>query len=389
MQQGIHGGINGINRKEETGSTLGSQASNTLVTLTPPSALVTFGCNPCFPSGIAHNPERFGRWEAGGNMNKTGLLLLLVASFACAQSTPLLTSTMVATPKANGTVDTTVGMPFVRYQTPTAADIYCAGFISKDRLPDANFVNGGLHTPTSTKFEIGEIVYLTGTGYQVGQLYSVIRELKDVNKYEIYAGMRKLVASVGHPYGEIGRVRVVDARSHSAIAEVEFSCDPINPGDTIAPFVEKPPVTFHVPGHFDRFAPSEGKLTGRILLGKDFDAVLGSGEKLYMNVGSNQGVKVGDYFRVVRSYTAAIQNPVDSLMFKTQSAEDTQVRSPTYEAKYFTKGTGANIHVSDLPRRAVGEIVVLSTTPNSSAGMVVFALEDIYPGDVVVVDQQD
>jgi len=322
-------------------------------------------------------------------MKKTGLLLVLVASLACAQSTPMLTSTMVATPNANGVVDTSVGMPFVRYQTPTVADIYCAGFISKDRLPDANYVNGGLQTPTSTKFDIGEIVYLTGTSYQVGQLYSVIRELKDVNQYEMYEGMRKLVASAGHPYGEIGRVRVVDARSHSAIAEVELSCDPINPGDTIVPFVEKPPVTFHVPGRFDRFAPAEGKLTGRILLAKDFDAVLGTGEKVYLNVGSNQGVKAGDYFRIVRSYTATIQDPLDSLMFKTQSAEDTQVRSPTYEAEYFTKGTGANIHVSDLPRRAVGEIVVLSTTSNSAAGMVVFALEDIYPGDTVVIDQQD
>jgi len=322
-------------------------------------------------------------------MKKTGLLLLLVASFSCAQSTPTLTSTMVATPNANGTVDTVVGMPFVRYQTPTPADVYCAGFISKDRLPDANFVNGGLHTPTSTKFEVGELVFLTGNSYTVGQLYSVIRELKDLNKYEMYDGMKKLVASVGHPYGEIGRVRVVDARSHSAIAEVEFSCDPINPGDTIVPFIEKPPVAFHAPGHFDRFGPPEGKLTGRILLAKDFDAVLGTGEKVYMNVGTNQGVKAGDYFRIVRAYAATIQDPVDSLMFKTQSAEDTQVRSPTYEAKYLTKGTGANIHVSDLPRRAVGEIVVLSATANSSAGMIVFALEDVYPGDTIVIDQQD
>jgi hypothetical protein len=322
-------------------------------------------------------------------MKKTGLLLLLVAGLACAQTTPSLTSTMVATPNADGIVETTGSVPFVRYQTPTPADIYCAGFISKDRLPDANFVNGGMSTPEATKFEIGQILYLTGNSYQVGQLYSVIRELKDVNKYEMYDGMRKLIATVGHPYGEIGRVRVVDARSHSAIAEVEQSCDPINPGDTIVPFAEKPPVAFHVPGHFDRFAPADAKLTGRILLGKDFDTVLGTGGKLYMNVGSNQGVKVGDYFRVVRSYAATIQNPVDSLSFKTQSAEDTQIKSPTYEAKYFTKGKGANIHVGDLPRRAVGEIVVLNTTPNSSSGMIVFALEDIYPGDTIVVDHQD
>jgi len=318
-------------------------------------------------------------------MKKTGMLLLLMvmATLAVAQQ-----STTASTPDASGIVNTSVNVPFVRFQTPTAADIYCAGFLTKDRVPDANYVNGGLQTPTSTKFETGELVYLAGTGYQAGQLYSIVREMRDANEYEIYAGERKVLAAAGHPYGEIGRVRVVDTRSHSAIAQVEFSCDPINPGDVAVPFVEKPPVTFHVPGHFDRFAPSNGKLSGRIVLGKDFDSVLGTGMKLYMNMGSNQGVKVGDYFRVVRSYTATLRDPVDSLSFKAQTSEDTQKRPPAFEANRFTKTKGANIHVGDLPRRAVGEVVVLNVTPTSSSAMVVFALEDVYAGDTVEMDEQ-
>jgi hypothetical protein len=316
-------------------------------------------------------------------MKKTGLLLLLVASMAFAQQ-----STKAVEPDASGIVSTPVNVPFVRYQTPTAADIYCAGFINKDRIPDANFVNGGLNTPTSTKFENGELIYLAGGGYQAGQLYSIIREMRDSNEYEIYPGERKVLAAVGHPYGEIGRVRIVDTRSHSAIAQVEFSCDPINPGDVAVPFVERQPIAFHVPGHFDRFAPPNGKLTGRIVLGKDFDSVLGTGMKLYMNVGSNQGVKVGDYFRVMRSYTATLNNPVDSLSFKAQTSEDTQMRPPTFEADRFTRTKGPNIHVADLPHRAVGEVVVLNVTPTSSSGMVVFALEDVYAGDTVELDEQ-
>ena len=318
-------------------------------------------------------------------MKKTGMLLLLMATATLAVAQQ---STTAITPDASGIVNTSVNVPFVRYQTPTAADIYCAGFLTKDRVPDANYVNGGLQTPTSTKFETGELVYLAGTGYQAGQLYSIVREMRDANEYEIYAGERKVLAAAGHPYGEIGRVRVVDTRSHSAIAQVEFSCDPINPGDVAVPFVEKPPVTFHVPGHFDRFAPSNGKLSGRIVLGKDFDSVLGTGMKLYMNMGSNQGVKVGDYFRVVRSYTATLRDPVDSLSFKAQTSEDTQKRPPAFEANRFTKTKGANIHVGDLPRRAVGEVVVLNVTPTSSSAMVVFALEDVYAGDTVEMDEQ-
>jgi hypothetical protein len=321
-------------------------------------------------------------------MKKTGLLLLLTLMATLAFSQQQLTSTMAATPEADGTVHTSVNQPFVRFQTPTAADIYCAGFITKDRVPDANYVNGGLQTPTSTKFEIGELVYLAGGGYQAGQLYSVVRELRDVNEYEIYPGQKKVLAATGRPYAEIGRVRIVDTRSHSAIGQVEFSCDPINPGDVVVPFVEKPPVTFRVPEHFDRFAPANGKLSGRVVLGKDFDSELGTGMKLYMNVGSNQGVKVGDYFRVVRPYTSSLHDPADSLSFDAQTSEDTQKRPPTFEANRFNRNKGPNIHVSDLPRRAVGEVVVLNVTPTASSAMVVFALEDVYAGDTVELDEQ-
>jgi phage terminase large subunit-like protein len=318
-------------------------------------------------------------------MKKIRLLaiLMLASTLAAAQQ-----STLAVTPEADGIVHTSVNVPYVRYQTPTAADIYCAGFITKNRIPDANYVNGGLETPTSTKFEMGELVYLAGSGYQTGQLYSVVREMRDINEYEIYPGMRKVLAATGRPYGDIGRIRIVDTRSHSAIAQVEFSCDPINPGDVVVPFEEKPPVAFHVPGRFDRFAPPNSKLSGRIVLGRDFDGFLGTGMKLYMNMGSNQGVKVGDYFRVLRSYTATLENPVDSLSFKAQISEDTQMRPPTFEANRFDKSKGPNIHVRDLPRHAVGEVVVLNVTPTSSSAMVVFALEDVHAGDFVELDEQ-
>ena len=34
---------------------------------------------------------------------------------------------------------------------PTYADVYCAGFISRQTLPDANFVAGGLQTPADKR----------------------------------------------------------------------------------------------------------------------------------------------------------------------------------------------------------------------------------------------
>jgi len=41
-----------------------------------------------------------------------------------------------------------------------------------------------------------------------------------------------------------------------------------------------------------------------------------------------------------------------------------------------------------MPRRAVGEVVVISTTPTTSTAMVVFAMESVHLGDNVELDQQ-
>jgi hypothetical protein len=286
-----------------------------------------------------------------------------------------------------GTSPTSASFPSLRIQTPTYADIYCSGFINKQMLPDANFVAGGLQTPTTTKFVRGDIVYMQGGGYTSGAEYEIIRALRDLNEYEMYPGQKKLLKETGQPYEEVGRVKIVDTRSKMAIAQVEYSCDGVNPGDTAIPFAEKPMIAFHVPIRFDRFLPPSNRLSGRIVMGKDFDSELSNGQKLYINVGANQGVKVGDYFRAVRSYEADLKDPVDSLSFKAAIAEDTQLKTPSVDPKMFTKGNGPVIHVRDLPRRAVGEMIVIGVTPTTATCMVVFALEDIHAGDGVELDQ--
>ena len=140
------------------------------------------------------------------------------------------------------------------------------------------------------------------------------------------------------------------------------------------------------PAKFDRFAPPSGRLTGRILMAKDFDAILGTGMKVYMNVGSNQGVKLGSYFRAARPYSDDAHDPVDSLSFKASIGEDTQKKQPSYGHHLLMRSTGPTIEVSDLPRRGVGEIVVIGVTPTTSTGMITFALEDIHIGDDVELD---
>jgi hypothetical protein len=41
-----------------------------------------------------------------------------------------------------------------------------------------------------------------------------------------------------------------------------------------------------------------------------------------------------------------------------------------------------------MPRRAVGEIVIIGTTPSTATGMVVYSVEPVHLGDRVELDQQ-
>jgi hypothetical protein len=68
-------------------------------------------------------------------------------------------------------------------------------------------------------------------------------------------------------------------------------------------------------------------------------------------------------------------------------AEDTQKKMPSFDPQLFEKENGPVIHVRDLPRRAIGEIVIIGVTDTTATGMIVFAMEDVHAGDGVELDQ--
>jgi hypothetical protein len=290
-----------------------------------------------------------------------------------------------ATPE--GTVLTSVNFPTERLITPTAADLNCAGFVSKPIGTHRQFVAGGLESPFTTRFANGEAIYLTGK-YEAGQQYNIVRELVDPNRFELFQGQWRALKASGQPYEEMARVRVVDTRGKMAVAKVEYSCDTIMPGDYVVPFVERSAATFHAPMRFDRFAPASGQLSGRIILAKDFDSELGTGGKVYLNIGANQGLKVGDFVRASRTYEATAHDPVDSLSFSASTKEPTQNRETLVNPGFLDRGNGPIVHTSQMPRRSVGEIIILGVTPATATGMIVFSMEPVHVGDRVELDQQ-
>ncbi len=256
-----------------------------------------------------------------------GLIILPLSVFGQQSS--------AADPTPSGTIATSVTFPVERVRKPTNADLYCAGFVSKS-VSTSNFVGGGLDSPFTTQFGSGEAVFLKGKGYEVGQEYTIVRELKDPNRYELFPGQWAAVKAAGQPYSELARVKIVDTRSKMAVGYVEFSCDTVLPGDYAIPFVEKTTIASHPQMRFDRSA----------------------------------------------------HDSVESISFNSPAMEPTQTRQPSVNPTFLSKTNGPETHTSEMPLRAVGEIVIIGTTPTTATGMVVYSLEPVHLGDRVELDQQ-
>ncbi len=268
----------------------------------------------------------------------------------------------------------------VRVAEPASyADLNCAGFVTREAIPKNNTVVAGLDTPSEVLYAQKETVFLGGGGYEEGKNYAIIRELTDLNKYELFPGQFRDIKVMGQPYGDIGHVKVTAIRGSIAIAQIEFSCESMTIGDIVVPLVEKPQIIMPLPSATRFPAPGTSDLTARIVLARNFDSQIGYRTPVYINAGSGQGVKVGDRFRAMRSYDPRKIDPVDAVSYEYHGVyDDTQ---KNYKERFSPFGSGKQNAV--LPPKMVGELVVVSVTPTSSTLLVSNALETIDLGDMV------
>ncbi|HEY6349965.1 MAG TPA: hypothetical protein VI636_11200 [Candidatus Angelobacter sp.] len=254
--------------------------------------------------------------------------------------------------------------------------MYCAGFISTQTIPETSYVAAGWNSPDQTHYAgATDFVYIHGaSGLKAGDRLHILRRVRDPNHYELYRGERKIIQQVGQPYFERGYVRVLDVQRNIAITVPELSCGDMVPGDIAIPLVEREKPVLH-PVTLDRFAVPNGKPTGRIVMSNEFDSVVGTGHKVYLNIGEDKGLKVGDYLRATRTYPYTYHDPVDGLSTLATNMEETQMKPPKLPKE----------KLGELPRRTLGDMIVLTVHPRSATAMIITALEDIHVGDGVEV----
>jgi hypothetical protein len=253
--------------------------------------------------------------------------------------------------------------------------VYCSGFVSDQRVPDATRLVSGEQSNVKIMFGRGDYVTINrgqDKGVRVGDRYSVVRAEKDALQVNWFKWQAKLIKAMGLHYVDAGQLRIVNVQTKTAVAEVTLSCDYMQRGDIVLPFQERPEPAYKDPSAFDHFAPISGKPVAMLVEARDYRQSAGQGDTVYVNLGTDKGVKVGDYFRIFR-----YQGTLVELAPQTKGFQDRVYGFGSSPGRY---------NWNDLPREVLGEGIVINVSRNSSTVFLTYSYADAYVGDYIEIE---
>ena len=253
--------------------------------------------------------------------------------------------------------------------------VNCSGFVADQHVPDEVRIVSGEQSNYKITFTRGDYVHINrgqDKGVRVGDRFSVVRADKDPTDVPWFKWQEKLLKAMGTSYMDAGQVRVVNVQPKVSVAQVIFSCGYMQRGDILQPYQDRPAPPFKDSAAFDHFAPVSGKPVAMVVAGKDYGQVFGKLSAVYVNLGSGQGVKVGDYFRIFR--------------YQGSMAE-TVPQNKGYQYSVYGFGSApARYEWNDLPREVLGEGIVINVNRNSSTMVITFNSIEVYAGDYVEIE---
>jgi hypothetical protein len=259
--------------------------------------------------------------------------------------------------------------------TPTQADIACSGLITDQSVPYDTYLISGEDSRLKSTFSDQDFIYInqgSEHGVKVGDLFDVVRPITDeMAQTTWFRYQAMLTRAMGTRYADIGRLRVIHVDAKTSTAQIDVGCDLMERGDIVLRSAARPIPQFH-DAKLDLFAPASGKKTGMVVTAKDFSVLTGPGTIIYVNLGSSQGVRIGDYFRVFRYQGTHLES-----MYQTK---DMAFRLYGYGS------TPVAYEWDNLPRQILGEGIVLRTGPNSSTVLLTNVRKDTYIGDYVELE---
>jgi len=265
--------------------------------------------------------------------------------------------------------------PLHEATSPDYTAVYCSGFVTNERVPSDVRLMSGEESADKIVFISGDYIYInrgSAQGVRVGDRFSIVRPDKDPNQVPWFKWQEKLLKAMGTEYIDAGQVEVTTVHPNVSIGLIKFSCDYMQRGDIALPMTERPSPPFKPAEKFDKFAPVSGKSVGMLVAGLTFTQAYGKNSTVYVNLGSNQGVKLGDYLRVFR-YQG--------------STSATSVNFPDYQYSMYGFGTTpVKYKWNDMPRDVIGEGIVINVSHNACTIFISYSKIDMYAGDYAEIE---
>jgi len=265
--------------------------------------------------------------------------------------------------------------PAGAHTSPDFSSVYCASFISDESPKDEMRLISGEQSNIKLIFSRGDYVFLnrgSNQGVRVGDRFFVVRPDSDPVEVKWFKWQDKLMRAMGSVFRDTGQLVVTGVQPNVSTAQITFSCNYMQRGDFVRPLQERPSPPYKPAEKFDHFAPVSGKAVGMLVMGQDFSQTYGQNSIVYVNLGTNQGVRVGDYFRIFR--------------YQGSRAE-TVPTTPDFQYKIYGFGsTPQKYEWNDLPREVLGEGIVIRVDHNASTMVVTHTDSDTYAGDYVEIE---
>lgn len=279
--------------------------------------------------------------------------------------------------------------------------LYCAGYIRHETLPHMPEIVGALEENEQRRYSDGDIVYLNAgskDGVREGQTFQIIRprgEVKGVHKEK--SGF------LGNYVQEVGQLQVFKVRENTSAAQITFTCDEALLGDLVAPVPERESPLRRSDGNLDLFADPSGKHTGRLMMAKDNREMVTRDDIVYIDLGSEDQLKSGDYLTVYRPLGTGNITRVDEKEMAPNretgftskrfsgggiSSEANRAKDKKGDGSYLDKPiTSAEVkrHRPPMPRKIVGEIVVIDVQRRTATAIITRVAGEVHTGDWVEI----
>ncbi|HEY8562589.1 MAG TPA: hypothetical protein VIL74_19580 [Pyrinomonadaceae bacterium] len=275
-----------------------------------------------------------------------------------------------------------------------ANNLYCAGYVQNAQVDTSRKIVGAENEQEQNIYSQGNNVYISlgdNRNVQVGDMFSVVRPRGQVRTRWTSKN------NLGFYVQEVGAVEVVKVGGDVAVARVMTSCDNLLLGDLVQAVPSRTSPLFEQRPALNVFADPSGKARGRIFMSRDGQEFLSRDQVVYIDLGAEDNVAVGDYLTVYRPLGKGS-------VFENDEKENTSARSEGYESDAFRGGKFSNkaprkrdgdatgkieTNVSakeNRPanlRKVVGEIVILNVREKTATAVIVRTAQEILTGDWV------